>query len=993
MSDDPFLAALGGAGPRKPHPMVNTMVPITIASESAGNPNAVSPKGARGIMQVMPDTARNPGFGITPSNGTPEDTARVGREHLSAMMDRYNGNPAQAWAAYNWGPGNLDGALAKYGANWLAHAPAETQAYVRKNMERLGGDQAPADMGDPNDPFLSALNGDRGHGNASNVPAPSAGNAGGSGPDNGRPVFPVAGDPLQNQQPQAQAGPAQDSPSRIAQIGRFGHDVISGVFNGVDDVVGQGFGLAARLGDFTGITHGALDRHDQFQEGYQKGNEKAFYDPNSWARAGGRVGGNIAALAPVTALRPLQALGAEGKLGATLAKYGDYAAQGAAAGTVMSGGHDIAENAALGAVTAPVLGAAIEKVAAPALVWAGSKAMGAAEPGINAVKALAERIKTRSQAASEMAPETGPAAPNVMPAEVRQGMAKMLESGASADDVATAYPYWSDAKGNRAVISWWANHFQKGGKGPVKFAGEAPKPSDPAGQATREQLAAAIGDRAQNRGISATRELPQGVATRASELEAQGVPKGEALRQADIEAIGAKPAVAHVTRSFDDMHALVEGAKHTTPEGAALREQLGQNNAALHSRVNSMVQDYGGTPAEGEAAQLSAQTLADASDAAKTKVSQLYEAARTQDGDQRISVDALREKLNTPRYKASSAWAGLRRQLGAMSKENGNRFTPDQIDELTQIVNDQYNPMGGSINSMVGDLKGALNESLDQFDKAGPAFKAARAAHREWASQYDNPAGVARLIRRDAQGNFLHEDNWRSAEGFTGGKHDKSFVQVVKQLKAIGGEDAVSRLKATILQNVYEKAKVGNPDAYGNRTISSQGWNNALDAVGMPKLREVFSPDEIANLAHVGRVASYMNEPMAGANNTSGTTAAYLNAVRSQGGKLPNAAKLAIHLGGQGVSMALNGVTPGIGNAVAGAATAGITRGGESISNAVASRRLASALSEMMDPEAARAADVKRITSEIEKRRIAQLSRALAARTAPAAATERNRSN
>ena len=105
-------------------------------AESSGNPNAVSPKGARGLMQVMPATAANPGFGVHPSNGTPSDDVRVGQQYLSAMRQRYGGDMAKAWAAYNSGPGSVDAALAK-GGDWLSALPAETRAYVHNNMARL----------------------------------------------------------------------------------------------------------------------------------------------------------------------------------------------------------------------------------------------------------------------------------------------------------------------------------------------------------------------------------------------------------------------------------------------------------------------------------------------------------------------------------------------------------------------------------------------------------------------------------------------------------------------------------------------------------------------------------------------------------------------------------------------------------------------------------------------------------------------------------------
>lgn len=137
------------------------MAGITAQSESGNqdrNPDGsvvTSPKGAQGSMQVMPGTALDPGFGVKPAQAGPDGTvsdaerARVGRDYLAAMVQRYSGDPAKAWAAYNDGPGNVDKAVAaaaKPGApQWLSQLPAETQAYVTGNMRQFqSGLGAPA---------------------------------------------------------------------------------------------------------------------------------------------------------------------------------------------------------------------------------------------------------------------------------------------------------------------------------------------------------------------------------------------------------------------------------------------------------------------------------------------------------------------------------------------------------------------------------------------------------------------------------------------------------------------------------------------------------------------------------------------------------------------------------------------------------------------------------------------------------------------------------
>ncbi len=104
-------------------------------AESAGDPNAVSPKGATGLMQLMPATAKDPGFGVKPFDATkplndPQENMRVGTDYLNAMMERYGGDREAALAAYNWGPGNAD--------KWIAAGrpasmlPQETRDYIAR---------------------------------------------------------------------------------------------------------------------------------------------------------------------------------------------------------------------------------------------------------------------------------------------------------------------------------------------------------------------------------------------------------------------------------------------------------------------------------------------------------------------------------------------------------------------------------------------------------------------------------------------------------------------------------------------------------------------------------------------------------------------------------------------------------------------------------------------------------------------------------------------
>ena len=117
------------------HKVNPALVAAVIRAESAFQPRALSPKGARGLMQLMPATAKR--YGVRTSElFQPARNIEAGVRYLAFLAERFKGDLPKILAGYNAGEGSVD----RYGG---VPPYRETQGYVRRILGFLGLESAP----------------------------------------------------------------------------------------------------------------------------------------------------------------------------------------------------------------------------------------------------------------------------------------------------------------------------------------------------------------------------------------------------------------------------------------------------------------------------------------------------------------------------------------------------------------------------------------------------------------------------------------------------------------------------------------------------------------------------------------------------------------------------------------------------------------------------------------------------------------------------------
>jgi hypothetical protein len=123
--DVPYANFIGESA--RAHGVAPELVASVIAVESNFNPNAISWRSARGLMQLIPETAAR--FGVT-KVFDPQQNIEAGTRFLKELLLRYNGDLALTLAAYNAGPDRV-------GQYHSVPPYRETRAYVRRVTEKF----------------------------------------------------------------------------------------------------------------------------------------------------------------------------------------------------------------------------------------------------------------------------------------------------------------------------------------------------------------------------------------------------------------------------------------------------------------------------------------------------------------------------------------------------------------------------------------------------------------------------------------------------------------------------------------------------------------------------------------------------------------------------------------------------------------------------------------------------------------------------------------
>lgn len=343
-------------------------------------------------------------------------------------------------------------------------------------------------------------------------------------------------------------------------------------------------------------------------------------------------------------------------------------------------------------------------------------------------------------------------------------------------------------------------------------------------------------------------------------------------RKADFLALGAKPTTAMVSRD-PQAFAFEQTLKGVQGAGADLADVYNTNNRVLIDSLNKAGAEK--APGALGAGREVVGGLDDYVSRQRANIGNLYDAAKGSAGravelDPQAFATRAGELLDADMRNAFLP-ADIRNMLNAFAKGEVplNVNTAEQF--KTILASAQRGTQDGNAKAALGLVRQALDETpaAGQLgDDAIAAFNKARAANREFMGQVESIPALKAVYEGVEPDRFFQRHVL--------GANVADLRKATELLKSTRPE-SLAAVKAQMVDHLKEKALNGASDEVG--TFSQAAFNKALKQVGKDRLAAAgFTPDEIAQLELVGRVASYTQSAPAGSVvNRSGTSAQSYN--------------------------------------------------------------------------------------------------------------------
>lgn len=381
----------------------------------------------------------------------------------------------------------------------------------------------------------------------------------------------------------------------------------------------------------------------------------------------------------------------------------------------------------------------------------------------------------------------------------------------------------------------------------------------------------------------------------AQALSSEGVLSPDAIRRlADYRLTGATPTAGTLTLDpaivSQQKNLQKIGINSKDPAAQRLGRVENENNQQLIGELNSLGANTPDTPIVGGRKVMAA--LNARNERAKSLINDRYEVARNTEG-RSATIDPAHFTKNANDLLDFNLLGGkipadVRNRMNAIAKGD-HPLTIDTAEQFkTQLAALQRASADGAERRALGLVRQALDNAplIDgQGQLAQEAFNSARRINRAWMGIVDRTPALQAV--RDGMEPDKFVQQFIVGSGGTANVADLSALR----RSVRGSPEAMNAIRGQITAALKKQALSGAADEVGN--FSQSAYNKALNAIGDEKLSMFFTPEQVAKMKAIGRVASYEQfQPKGSAVNNSNTAGAALANILDRLGGSPLLSKI-----------------------------------------------------------------------------------------------------